>query len=55
MGRAWNSITDLARQLADARLAADSRAGRERELTGLIDFVAPLEIYWGNSRSRPDG
>src|SRR4051794_26858394 len=43
---AWNSITDLARQLADATLAPDSRAGRERELTGLIDFVAPLETYW---------
>ena len=43
---AWNSITDLARQLADARLAPDSRAERERELTRLIDFVAPLESYW---------
>jgi hypothetical protein len=51
----WNSITDLARQLADATLAPDSRAERERELTELIDFVAPLEMYWATPGPGPDG
>ena len=45
---AWNSITELARQLADATLAPASRVDRERELARLIDFVAPLEIYWAD-------
>jgi hypothetical protein len=45
---AWNSITDLARQLSDATLAPDSRIERERELARLTDFVAPLETYWAD-------
>jgi arginine decarboxylase len=45
---AWNSITELARQLADATLAPASRAERERELARLIDIVAPLETYWAD-------
>lgn len=45
---AWNSITDLARQLSDATLAAASRVEREQELARLIDFVAPMETYWAD-------
>jgi len=45
---AWNSITELARQLADATSAPASRVDRERELAKLIDFVTPLEIYWAH-------
>jgi arginine decarboxylase len=45
---AWNSITDLARQLSDATLVPDSRVEQEQELTRLIDFVAPLESYWAD-------
>ena len=46
--QAWNTITDLAKQLSDATLAPDGRANREQELARLIDFVAPLESYWAD-------
>jgi arginine decarboxylase len=44
----WNSITELARQLAHATLADDRRSDRERELARLINVVAPLESYWAD-------
>jgi arginine decarboxylase len=49
---AWNAITELARQLSDATFAPDRRIERERELTRLIDVVAPLENYWADPGPR---
>jgi arginine decarboxylase len=45
---AWNSITELARQLADGASAHRGNVERETELARLIDSVAQLEIYWAD-------
>jgi arginine decarboxylase len=45
---AWNSITELARQLADGTSAPRENIEQEQELARLIDSVAQLEIYWAH-------
>ena len=51
----WSSIADLAKQLSDAALTPDGRANRERELTELLESVAPVENYFASPGSRHVG
>src|SRR5919109_4199133 len=51
----WSSIADLAKRLSDPALTREGRADPERELTDLIELVAPFETYWADPGSRRVG
>jgi hypothetical protein len=49
----WSSIADLAQRLSDPTQPPDGRAGREHELTELLELVARVERYWAHPGPGP--